>query len=79
MSKPFVVGQTYKTKGGKDVTIIQCPSVHEFCSPNNTRYPQYALVCGDDGWHRYNRPKDRGRCRDSAPDMSDPDNLIPEE
>lgn len=72
-TKPFVVGRTYKTQAGDDVTI----------TAESTRHPGYECVQGDDrltpegGW-RYNRESDRGRCTGSAFDMSDPRNLVPE-
>jgi len=79
LTKPFELGKTYKTLGGKDVTIVAIKGV-----------PGYETVEGDDlspnvpaderphGIHRYNRASDRGRVTGSAFDMSDPYNLIPE-
>lgn len=66
---PFVVGQTYQTKGGKSVTITE---------DNSDRIgPSYWCIRGDDDIWRYNRESDRGRVTGSAFDMSDPLNLVP--
>lgn len=60
----FQLGLTYKTLDGKEVLIIDS---------SNTR--GYESVQGDDGFWRYNRKGDWGRCTGSERD--NPDNLVP--
>lgn len=66
---PFVLGQTYSTKSGDVVTIID-----EHCKDD----PYWTVLGSDDLW-RYNRESDRGRVTGSPFDMSDFRNLIPEQ
>jgi hypothetical protein len=67
----FVVGETYLTQDGKEVTILDQSTV-----------PSYEAVKGSDlnvdgnNIWRYNRPNDRGRVTGSNFDMSDPRNLV---
>ena len=68
-TKPFILGQTYQTKAGDSITIID---EHRANGP-------YWTVQGSDSIWRYNREHDRGRATASAFDMSDPRNLIPEQ
>lgn len=67
-TKPFVVGQAYRTKSGDTVTITR------ELQPGTP----YGCVEGSDGLWRYNREWDRGRVTASAFDMSCPMNLVPE-
>jgi hypothetical protein len=65
---PFLLMSSYKTKSGKWVRIID----------ESTR-KGYETVKGDDDIWRYNREEDRGRVTGSPFDMSDGNNLIPNE
>ena len=68
-TKPFIVGQTYRTKSGDEVRIIG-----ELYAGT-----AYACVQGSDDLWRYNRESDRGRVTASPFDMSCPMNLVPEQ
>lgn len=79
IQKPFEQGRTYKTQGGKDVTIVAVkdmfgkPSTVEGDDPS-TNVPEGETP---HGIHRYNRPGiDMGRVTGTA--FGCPDNLIPE-
>jgi len=72
VTKPFVVGNTYRTQGGKEVT---CLELHDHPHYESARFDDPVTDAG--GW-RYNRDSDRGRVTGTDHSWSDPRNVIPE-
>lgn len=91
-TKPFVIGQSYKTNAGATVTCVALNESGETAqfsdgAPTWVSTGGYFTRRGEwrqQKWHRtssgwrYNRPADRGRVTGTAFDHSHPDCVIPE-